>query len=171
MLEEFPSGAARGAFPTSGPVTYLTDDLTECHRMMTGPHPSVRVWYHGTSEEVARLACVQGIAPGCWTGRGGECCGVTGYNSLEDFLLRAPHLWIIEIESPALEGEIKAWWVPHHNIRGVWHLNSFKPRAEFASSIQAPLTEARSGCHCGLSAICSEQQVLWRSTWATRERM
>ena len=156
-----------GAFPMAGPVTYLTDDPEECRRIMAGPYPERRIWYHGTTERVARLACIQGIAPGCWIGTGGECCGILGYNSLHQFLRRRGHLWIIEIEGRALDGDVKAWWVPYSDVRGVWHLDRFVPRPEVVRGNHEPTTQPRVGCDCGLSEICSEQQELWRRTWAT----
>jgi len=159
-----------GSFPAVGPVTYLTDDPFECQRLMGGPLPSVCTWFHGTSERAAGLACVQGIAPGCWIGAGGECCGVLGYDSPDDFLQRRGHLWIVEIAGPALGGDLKAWWVPPSNVRGVWRLDSFSPRNEVAATSREPLTEPRVGCACPLSDICSQQQAFWRSTWAIGER-
>ena len=154
-----------GSFPSAGPVTYLSDDPDECRRMMAGPYPHPRTWYHGTTERIARLACVQGIAPGCWLGTGGKCCGVLGYDALGEFLLRRQHLWILEIAGPALDGDIKAWWVPYSDVRGVWHLDHFVSRAEFARANHGALTMPKGGCECGLSEICAEQQVLWRKTW------
>lgn len=159
-----------GAFPICGAVTYLSEDPAECRRLMNGPFPPPQVWYHGTSEDVARMACVQGLIPGCWISAEGHCCGVLGYDSLDDFLGRRQHLWIIEVEGPALKGDIKAWWVPHNNIRGVWHHDSFTPRTEFPAPMQEALTEPHRGCRCGLSELCSEQQTLWRATWGIRDR-
>jgi hypothetical protein len=155
-----------GSFPAVGPVTYLTDEPAGCRRLMKGPFPSVRTWFHGTSERVARLACVQGIAPGRWLGTGGERCAVLGYDSLDEFLERRGHLWIVEICGPALAGDLKAWWVPCSSVRGVWRLESFYPRAAIATSCSEPLTFPRSGCACALADICLEQQTLWRRTWS-----
>jgi hypothetical protein len=159
-----------GSFPVAGPVTYLTDDPIECQRLMKGPFPSVRAWFHGTSRRAASVACIQGLAPGCWIGAGDKCCGVLGYDSPNDFLQRRGHLWIVEIAGPALDGDLKAWWVPPSRVRGVWHLDSFSPRNEFAATSREPLTEPSQGCACPLSGICLQQQTLWRSTWAIGKR-
>lgn len=155
-----------GSFSVVGPVTYLTDDPSACRALLRGPSPAVRTWFHGTTEHAARLACVQGIAPGCWIGDGSGCCAVMGYDSLDDFLDRRRHLWIVEIVGPALNGDLKAWWVPSHDIRGVWRIDSFVPREEVVRTFNEPLAECRPGCACGLSDICQEQQRLWRSGWA-----
>ena len=50
-----------GAYPIAGPVPYLTDDPLECRRLLEGQMPATRTWFHGTSETIAQLACVQGI--------------------------------------------------------------------------------------------------------------
>ena len=68
----------------------------------------VKTWFHGTTERAAQLSYVQGIAPGCWIGTGGECCGVMGHDSLDCFLERWRYLWILEIVSSAIEGDVKA---------------------------------------------------------------
>jgi len=44
-----------GAFPIAGPITYLTDDAEECRRLMAGPYPERRIWYHGTTEPFQTL--------------------------------------------------------------------------------------------------------------------
>ena len=155
-----------GCFPVVGPVTYLTDDPVECLRLVKlGGTGAPKTWFHGTSERVARLACRQGIAPGCWIGAGGQCCGVLGLESLDSFLERRRHLWIIEIVSPAIDGDVKAWWVPPSSIRGVWQMDRFYPRDEIASACAEPLTAPIHGCECPLSALCIQQQVVWRTTW------
>jgi hypothetical protein len=153
-----------GSFPSVGPVTYLTEDAVECLRLMNGPGPPVRTWFHGTTERVARLACVYGIVPGCWIGTGGQCCGVLGYYSLNEFLSRRNHLWIIEIVGPALDGDVKAWWVPRHYIRGVWHGETFVPRELMAEQCQDTAFELRAACNCNLKEICAEQQAIWQAT-------
>jgi len=169
-LREPPTPSSLGSFPTVGPVTYLIEEPAECRRLLKGPFPSARAWFHGTTERAAHLACVQGIAPGCWIGAGSECCAVLGHNSLRDFLQKREHLWIVEIFGPALDGDVKAWWVPPSDIRGVWRLDSFCPRDQIAALVREPLTQPRPGCACPLSKICLQQQTLWRGTWAIRER-
>ena len=159
MADEF------GCFPITGPVTYQTDDPSECQRLLEGAHAPIKTWFHGTSEEAARLSCVQGIAPGCWLGTGGECCGVLGLDSLDSFLQRRRYLWVIEIVSPAIDSDVKAWWVPPGYIRGIWHLERFYSRDEIAASYVGPLSMPMDGCRCPLSPICLQQQALWRRTW------
>lgn len=156
-----------GSFPIIGPVTYLTDDPLECQHLMEGPFPSIRKWFHGTSETVARLACVQGIVPGCWIQAGGRCCGVLGYDSLDEFLSRRSHMWIIEIFGPALDGDVKAWWVPPRYIQGVWHGDTFIPRELMATQCRELATKLRCECNCKLKEICAQQQAMWQDTWAT----
>jgi hypothetical protein len=153
-----------GAFPVDGAVTYLTDNPRECRRLMRGPKAPVRTWFHGTTERVARLACVQGLVPGCWLREGGECC-VHGYYSLDAFLERRKHLWIVEVRGPVLAGDLKAWWVPPSYVRGIWRFDSFISREEVAAMHVDALVEPRTGCGCGLSSECAEQQSTWRSTW------
>ena len=62
-----------------------------------------------------------------------------GYDTLDDFLERRRHLWVLEIVGPALNGDLKAWWVPPHYIRGVWRLDSFTPREEIVRTFNEPL--------------------------------
>jgi len=157
-----------GSFPNAGPVTYLTDDPQECLVLLAGHSPPARTWFHGTTERVACLACVQGLAPGCWTGAGGECCGVLGYDSRAAFLERRAHLWIVEIYGPAVDTDVKAWWVPPSCVRGIWRREVFLPAGEVAAVCDELFSEPRTGCPCGLSAVCSSQQALWRSTWLNR---
>ena len=157
-----------GAYPIAGPVPHLTDDPLECRRLLEGQTPATRTWFHGTSENIAQLACVQGIAPGCWIGDGSGSCSVMGYDEQSDFLGRRGHLWIVEIVGPALDGDLKAWWVPPHDVRGVWHVDSFLPRDEITGAFRGRLSEPRMGCGCPLSDICHQQQALWRGTWARR---
>jgi len=154
-----------GSFPDVGPVTYLTDDPIECQRLMEGPPPSIRKWFHGTDERAARLACVQGIVPGCWIHAGGRCCGILGYDSLDEFLSRRNHLWIVEILGPARGGDVKAWWVPQSYIQGVWHGESFIPRESMAAQSCESPTALHSGCSCNLTEMCAQQQAIWRATW------
>jgi hypothetical protein len=153
-----------GSFPVAGPVTYLTDDPLECQRLMAGPPPPLSTWFHGTTERAARLSCVQGIAPGCWIGTGGQCCGVLGYGSLSGLLEDRSYSSIVEVVSPALAGDLKAWWVPPTQVRGVWRLGIFLPRKQVAAACREPLSEPIGGCACPLSALCCRQQELWRST-------
>jgi len=155
----------QGSFPEAGPVTYLTDDLAECRRLLLGPLPRVKRWFHGTTERAARLACFQGIVPGCWIGAGGQSCGVLGHDSLHDFLDRRRYQWIIEAVGPALNEDLKAWWVPPGDIRGVWRLGTFYLRSAIAATHGKSVSTTKSGCACGLSELCAEQQRLWRATW------
>ena len=159
---------ALGTFPLTGPVTYLTDDARECRTLLQGARPPSRTWFHGTIEQIARIVCVQGIVPGCWLRDGSGACGVMGYDAPADFLQRRRHLWVIEIVGPALEGDLKTWWVPVQDIRGVWRMDSFVPREEIQRTFRGPLVDCRLGCACGLSEICVEQQALWKGTWAKR---
>ena len=160
---------ALGSFPAAGAVTYLTDDLQECRRLMLGPKAPTRTWFHGTTERVARLACVQGLVPGCWLREGGECC-VHGYDSLDAFLERRKHLWIVEVCGPALAGDLKAWWVPRSFVRGIWRLDSFISREEVAAMHADALVRPDPGCGCGLSGECAEQQSTWWNTWRASSR-
>jgi hypothetical protein len=155
----------RGSFPVSGPITYLTDDPDECKRLMRGVFAPPTTWFHGTTERVARLACRQGLVPGCWIAADGGCCGVLGLDSLEAFLERRAHLWILEVVSPAIESDIKALWVAPKAIRGAWHRDLFYARDELAAASPDAPTEPVEGCQCPLATICAEQQAIWRTTW------
>jgi hypothetical protein len=90
---------------------------------------------------------------------------VLGLDSLEAFLQRRRHLWILEVESPALDGDIKAWWVPPKAIRGAWRRDRFYSRNELAPITADAGMESVAGCDCPLSPICRQQQAVWRDTW------
>lgn len=150
-----------GSFSERGPATYLTEDPDECMELLDAPLPPRSTWFHGTSEAVARRACSVGLLPGCWLEEG--CCAVLGYSSREEFLLRLEHLWIVEVEGRALEGDVKAWWVPRQAIVGAWFRDAFYSKADLAEATVAeiPLVD---GCGCGLTGICRWQQAAWRRT-------
>jgi hypothetical protein len=86
---------------------------------------------------------------------------------LEEFLSRRNHLWIVEILGPALDGDVKAWWVPPRYIQGVWRGETFIPRESMAEQCRESVSELRAVCNCNLREICAEQQVIWQATLTT----
>lgn len=150
---------AEGSFSERGPAPYLTDDPDECRALLEGPLRPKSTWFHGTTETVARIACSVGLVPGCWLGAGR--CAVMGYSSRDEFLLRAGHLWIVEVETRALEGDVKAWWVPPEAIVGVWSHDVFFSKDELLLN-PAPVPPLVDGCACGLSDVCRQEQKAWR---------
>lgn len=152
-----------GAFPLEGPLTYMFLSPSEvAEHLAGGAFSPRRVWLHATSVEAARAIARQGIVPSCWVG--GDSCGVFGYDSAEEIPMYRRQAWLVEVESAALAGQIKAWWVPPSAIRGAWHDGAFVTAAELRAE-DAPLLEPV-GCACELSAITSEQIACWRAACA-----
>lgn len=146
----------RGAFSLSGPITYLAGSCAEVEQLLAANYPASTTWFHGTSRSAAVSACWQGLIPSCWCG--GDSCCVFGVDSLDTVAPR--HDWVLEIHSPALPGQLKAWWVPPHAIRGAWHRGLFTP-AETLREMGAPRLEP-SGCSCELAAKTLEEIGVWR---------
>jgi len=149
-----------GSFPLAGPVPYLTDDEEEARAALMGPRPTMRKWFHATDERAASIAVRQGLTPSCW--RGSDCCAVCGHADRANVHLHQGP-WVLEIVSPCLEGEIKAWWVPPSSIRGGWRDGEFVPAAE----IRRHTFAARSNdhvrpCNCGLSHLVDAEIAAWR---------
>jgi hypothetical protein len=154
-----------GAFPVAGPVVYLPGDTSELRRMLAGPYPPLQRWFHATYEHVAVAACQQGLIPACW--QGGDSCGVFGYDQLQDLPIWRQDPWVLEVRSRALDGPLKAWWVPAHAIRGAWHGGVFYPAVDLRQR-EAELVEPAGTCECELVALTGEQITLWRNTWTSR---
>jgi hypothetical protein len=150
-----------GAFPVAGPVVYLPGDPDELRRVLTGPYPSPRRWFHATYEHVAVAACQQGLVPACW--RGGDSCGVFGYDRLEDLPTWRGDAWVLEVRSRALEGPLKAWWVPAQAIRGAWFRGAFYPAFDLRQR-RADLIEPFDTCGCEVAPLTADQIALWRQT-------
>lgn len=148
-----------GAFPRIGPLTYLADDVVEARAGLRGEYPTLRRWFHATTEEAAASAAWQGLVPGCW--HGGDCCCVCGYDSLDE-IPRHRGDWIVEIYSRAYDGQAKAWWVPPQAIRGAWNDGVFYEAAELRER-GGPLLGAVSGCSCNLNELTREQAGAWRA--------
>lgn len=149
-----------GAFPLTGPLTYLAADLDEARRRMDDEYPPVRPWFHATSEEAAASAARQGLAPGCW--HGGDCCCICGYDELDDVPAHRRGDWILEIHSRARAGQAKAWWVPPQAICGAWNLGVFYEASELRE-LGAPSLGAVVGCACDLNELTREQAALWQA--------
>jgi hypothetical protein len=155
------SASEAGAFPLAGPLTYLHADLAEIREYIASDErPPVSLWFHATSEEAARAAAVEGLIPSCWCGR--DSCCVFGYSSLDDVPERRQRDWIIEVESRALPGQLKAWWVPPQAIRGAWHEGGFHTRDELATS-PAQRAAVAETCSCELHELTREQIMRWRA--------
>ena len=149
-----------GAFSLEGPLTYLHMTEAEVRAALeAAPRPPVARWYHATTEQAARAAVVQGLVPSCWC-EGDSCC-VFGYSSLEELPPRRRRDWLIEIESRALPGQLKAWWVPPQAIRGAHHQGHFYTAGELRDR-PTPLIEVAETCGCELAEINREQIARWR---------
>jgi hypothetical protein len=148
--------SSQGAFPLSGPVTYLAGSNAELEELLAANYPAPATWFHGTTREAAISACWQGLVPSCWWN--GDSCCVFGVDSLG--MVGPHHDWVLEIHSPATPGQLKAWWVPPHAIRGAWHSGLFAPAAmlrEMGSPLLRP-----TGCSCELAAKTAEEIGEWR---------
>jgi len=148
-----------GSFPEAGPLPYLLDDEAQAREALGGPRGGPRRWFHATNAGTAFIAVRQGLVPSCW--RGGDCCAVCGYAELDDVHSHQGP-WVLEIVSPALPGQVKAWWVPPSAIQGGWLDGSFTTAEEMrASAPPDPGDDARP-CSCGLSKLVAEQIRAWR---------
>lgn len=146
-----------GAFPSPGPITYLDLDLDEMETMLRlGPFPPLARWYHATTAEVAARAMVEGLIPSCW--RGGDSCAVFGRDSMADLPAWHEDSWLIELESNALRGQVKAWWVPPSHIRGVWH----RSKRQSIKTDRVPIDDF-DGCECELAGLTRNEQSDWRN--------
>lgn len=158
---------AQGAFPTVGPVTYLTDEEPIARALLAdGALPPVTTWWHVTYPD--RLASIisAGLVPSCWWG--GDGCAVFGMDQLSDAPGWRPDDWVLEIQSPALPGSAKAWWVPARAIVGAWRHGRFHTVDELPRlrpAVQSQFINTPAGCSCPLTKLCGDQQTVWRSTW------
>jgi hypothetical protein len=151
-----------GILPLLGPVPYLAESDREARALLAGPCPSERtLWLHATSCEVALIAAHQGLIPSCW--HGGDGCVVFGCADPEDAVPPRGDA-LIEIESRALPGQQRAWWVPWPLIRGAWMRGKFVTVGQLRDRPMLRGTEV-CPCACPLSSLVSEQQALWRSSW------
>jgi hypothetical protein len=149
-----------GAFPALGPLTYLSLSEVQVRATLRGDYGAARVWFHATDETAARSAALRGLLPSCWFR--GDCCCVFGHDDREQ---ARRGQWLLEIRSPALPGQLKAWWVPPQAIRGAWHGGTFIPAEELKEGAIA-LTDVDGSCDCDLAALTAEQIVLWRASVA-----
>jgi hypothetical protein len=155
-------GHELGTLPLVGPVPYLTDSEQEARAMLAGPHPRERTrWLHATSREVAVIAAHQGLIPSCW--HGGHGCVVFGCADPEDATPLRGEV-AIEIESQALPGQQRAWWVPRWLIRGAWIEGRFTTAEQLRQRPSLNAGDVRP-CACPLASLVCEQQALWRGTW------
>jgi len=148
-----------GSFPLEDPVVYTTDSPRAARRSLEGRLPGFSRWFHATSERNAVQAIFYGLIPSCW--HGGDCCAVCGHDALED-VHRHHGSWILEVESPALSGQLKAWWVPASNIKGVWRHGAFESAECIRERTVKPkrLVDARP-CICPLRMLVVEQILAW----------
>jgi hypothetical protein len=155
-----------GAFPLTGPVTYLTDDEDAARAMLDrGEFPAPTTWWHVTDPARLPTILAKGLVPGCW--RGGDTCAVFGIDALADAPGWRRHDWILEIHSAALSGQAKAWWVPPAAIRGAWRFDTFISARLLhdAYPLEAPPSGVADGCPCSLTRLSRDQQAAWRATW------
>jgi hypothetical protein len=148
-----------GTFPQLGPVVYTAGSVAEARARLAVAPPPRRIWLHATTEAVVRRAVFEGLTPSCW--RGGDCCAVCGRDRPEDVHLHEPD-WLAEVESDALAGELKSWWVPASAIRGAWHNQEFFTREALREGQEPPKPSGGCQCHCELRELCSEQYEAWR---------
>lgn len=150
-----------GAFPLAGPLTYLRADFAEIREHLeSAEFAPVSIWFHATSEHAARAAAVEGLVPSCWCG--GDSCCVFGRSSLNEVPRWRRADWVVEIESRALPGQLKAWWVPPQAIRGAWHEGQFFTREDLVA--RSGLADAvGESCPCDLHELTREQIARWRA--------
>jgi hypothetical protein len=151
-----------GAFPLRGPVTYLHLTVTEVREALRGPYPATTTWFHQTDEAEAASAVWQGLIPSCWVG--GDGCCVFGDDRRQP---ASPYRgdWILEVQSPALPEQQRAWWVPPARIVGSWHDGGFYSATELRE-LGPPLLRPTGTCGCDLAELVGEQVALWRMTVA-----
>jgi hypothetical protein len=92
---------------------------------------------------------------------------VCGHDALDDVHLHQGP-WVLEIESPALRGQLKSWWVPASAIKGAWHEGSFISAVDMRSVDAPPPVEVHP-CHCWLNGLVAEQIQIWRSLHVHRQ--
>lgn len=163
------SGPSRpaGSFPKLGPVTYLPISPAEVAQALLGACPPTTIWYHATLDSRLHQVCAAGVLPSCWWG--GDSCCVFGYDRIEDVPGVRSKGWILEVESAALAGDLKAWWVPPTAIRGAWRGGTFHRRGDLAGAPSQP-PDIGDGCSCDLTELVSSEKARWRQTLATKER-
>lgn len=159
-----------GVLPLEGPLPYLHDNGENPADRLKSELPStVRTWWHFTHEPVPAIAARQGLIPSCW--QGGDGCVVFGHDDFEPGEL-PDGVSAIEVQSRALEGQLKALWVPWFCVVGAWRGRNFVPSSELLLE-EVQLVDPVGECRCSPSSSCElsslmiEQQDLWRSTWHT----
>jgi hypothetical protein len=152
-----------GAFPLRGPITYLHLTATEVREALLGLYPATTTWFHQTAAAEAASAAWQGLIPSCWVG--GDGCCVFGDDRRQP---ASPYRgdWILEIQSPALPEQQKAWWVPAAQVVGAWHDDVFYSAAELRE-LGSPLLSPTGTCACDLADLVGKQVALWRTTFAS----
>lgn len=151
-----------GSFPALGPITYLHLMPTEVDEALRSARPPVSRWFHATRAEFVGSICLQGVLPSCWSG--GDTCGVCGYDTLAQVPAELGQ-WAIEVESAALPGELKAWWVPPTAVRGAWVDGLFYPAEELRVDAKPLLQPV--ACSCELASHTQAQISLWRSLYGS----
>jgi hypothetical protein len=153
-----------GAFPLLGPLPYLHLSLEAARAALgAGPYPSETTWFHVTYDPVLPMILRTGLVPACWWG--GDTCAIFGIDALEKVPTWRRHDWIIEIHSPALPGQVKAWWVPSSAIRGAWRHGIFYPADALPSPASARPPSLNRGCECEFASLVGEQQQRWHGSW------
>lgn len=155
-----------GAFPGTDPLTYVLQDPAEARAALSsGPYQPISTWYHATYDYAFPSIIHTGLIPSCWWD--GDMCAVFGYDTRASIPMYRRSGWILELNSPALLGPVKAWWVAPTAITGAWHDGIFYPVHAMLSVVDpTPLPATRHGCSCSLAELTTEQQELWRSSWA-----
>jgi len=73
---------------------------------------------------------------------------------------------VLEVESPVVQGDAKAWWVPRRAILGAWRQGVFIETAELRRQYGPLLTGIpKCRCDCDLRALVDEEYDIWRSTF------
>ena len=67
----------------------------------------------------------------------------------------------LEVQSPALPEQQRAWWVPPAHIVGSWHDGVFYSATELRE-LGPPLLRPTGTCGCDLAELVAEQIALWR---------
>lgn len=135
------------------PFMYVANSSPQARGMLaSGRHHSTRTWWHESTPDRIPSIVQNGLLPGCWLGSGE--CAVFGLDHRPE---PTPHAVVVEVQSPAPLGDVKAWWVPPSAIMGVWvNDGGFLRRAELMDQVpdEAKLPR-RNHCRCPLSQMCA----------------